>query len=43
MGNTQELELAELIRSGIITKPVVAWCAGTSADFFTQEIQFGHA
>ena len=26
-----------------ITKPIIAWCIGTSSNFFNNDIQFGHA
>jgi ATP citrate (pro-S)-lyase len=33
----------EALKSGIITKPVVAWVSGTCAQLFRSEVQFGHA
>ncbi len=41
--NTIELEIADLIKQRKITKPVVAWCIGTSAETLQTEVQFGHA
>ena len=36
-------KVCEAIKSGVITKPIVAWCIGTCADMFTTDVQFGHA
>ena len=33
----------EALKSGAITKPVVAWVSGTCAQLFRSEVQFGHA
>lgn len=33
----------EALKSGVITKPVVAWVSGTCAQLFRSEVQFGHA
>ncbi len=38
-----ELEIAEMIRTWEITKPVVAWCIWTIDDQISGEVQFGHA
>lgn len=43
LGNRDELEVAEMIAQWQITKPVVAWVAGTSAASLTAQVQFGHA
>jgi len=43
VGGTDEYDLIEAVKSGRITKPVVAWCVGTCASCFTTEVQFGHA
>lgn len=43
VGNENENDIADMIRDGRITKPVVARCCGTSADQLSSEIQFGHA
>lgn len=43
VGNENENDIADMIRDGRITKPVVARCCGTSADQISSEIQFGHA
>merc|ERR550539_1126017 len=43
VGGTDEYDLIEAVKSGRITKPVIAWCVGTCASCFTTEVQFGHA
>lgn len=43
LGGTDEYEIAALIRSGRVTKPVVAYVAGTVAELFETPPQFGHA
>jgi ATP citrate (pro-S)-lyase len=43
VGGVEEYKVAEAIKSGRITKPVVAWCIGTCAGMFGAEVQFGHA
>lgn len=43
VGNEDENIVADMIRSGQITKPVVARVVGTAAEAFTTEVQFGHA
>ncbi|MCA9390411.1 ATP citrate synthase, partial [candidate division WWE3 bacterium] len=43
IGGIQEIEVAELLRNGEITKPLVAWTSGTAAEIFPKEFQFGHA
>lgn len=43
VGNEDENEIADLIEKKIITTPVVARVAGTSAEHLTAEVQFGHA
>uniref|UniRef100_H2ZP62 ATP-citrate synthase n=1 Tax=Ciona savignyi TaxID=51511 RepID=H2ZP62_CIOSA len=43
VGGTEEYDICEAIKSGTITKPVIAWCIGTCATMFTSEVQFGHA
>eukprot|EP00124_Ichthyophonus_hoferi_P000427 Ihof_evm20s15 gene=Ihof_evmTU20s15 len=43
VGGVEEYGLAEAIKAGQVTKPVVAWCIGTCASMFTSEVQFGHA
>lgn len=43
VGGVEEYRVVEAVRTGKITKPVVAWCIGTCAKMFTTEVQFGHA
>ncbi|MDP2872825.1 MAG: citrate/2-methylcitrate synthase [Bacillota bacterium] len=43
IGGTDEYEVADALRAGRITKPLVAWCIGTSAGLFSAGVQFGHA
>eukprot|EP00438_Fugacium_kawagutii_P012450 Skav232878 [mRNA] locus=scaffold1432:67828:93143:- [translate_table: standard] len=54
VGGLEEYLVAEAIRDGRITKPLVAWCCGTAAEAFDYEaradaanatamVQFGHA
>lgn len=43
VGGTEEYEVCEALKSGRITKPMIAWCIGTCASMFTAEVQFGHA
>ncbi len=43
VGGTLEYRVAEAIKDGKITKPVIAWCIGTISKYFGGEVQFGHA
>lgn len=43
VGGVEEYKVIEAVKSGKITKPVVAWAIGTCAKMFTTEVQFGHA
>jgi len=43
VGGTDEYELINAVKSGRVTKPVIAWCVGTCASCFATEVQFGHA
>ena len=43
VGGTDEFEVCRAIQSGVLTKPLVAWCIGTCAKIFPFEVQFGHA
>lgn len=43
VGNEDENRVADMIKSGQITKPVVARVAGTSAEQLQSDVQFGHA
>lgn len=42
-GGIEELKVANLVKSGLINKKVIAWCSGISSDYFTEDIEFGHA
>merc|ERR1712151_189985 len=43
VGGVDEYDVMEAVKTGKITKPVVAWCVGTCASAFDYEVQFGHA
>lgn len=43
VGGVDEYDVVEVLKSGRITKPVVAWCMGTCSKVFPTEVQFGHA
>ncbi|MFH0809270.1 MAG: citrate/2-methylcitrate synthase [Pseudomonadota bacterium] len=43
IGGRDEYAVVEAVKSGKITKPVVAWCIGTCSKVFPSEVQFGHA
>jgi len=43
VGGDEEYAIADAVKSGKITKPLVAWCIGTCAKVFPYEVQFGHA
>jgi ATP citrate (pro-S)-lyase len=43
VGGIDEYEVCNALKSGRITKPLVAWCIGTCASLFPYEVQFGHA
>ncbi|XP_025094977.1 ATP-citrate synthase-like isoform X2 [Pomacea canaliculata] len=43
VGGVEEYQIVRAIKSGRISKPVIAWCIGTCAKMFTSEVQFGHA
>ncbi len=43
LGGQDEYELVELISSGQVTKPVIAYIAGVIGESFEQPVQFGHA
>jgi len=43
LGGHDEYELAELISSGKVSKPVVCYIAGVIGESFDQPVQFGHA
>eukprot|EP00011_Vannellida_sp_DIVA3-517-6-12_P013710 CAMPEP_0114629458 /NCGR_PEP_ID=MMETSP0168-20121206/13369_1 /TAXON_ID=95228 ORGANISM="Vannella sp., Strain DIVA3 517/6/12" /NCGR_SAMPLE_ID=MMETSP0168 /ASSEMBLY_ACC=CAM_ASM_000044 /LENGTH=610 /DNA_ID=CAMNT_0001840917 /DNA_START=60 /DNA_END=1892 /DNA_ORIENTATION=- len=43
LGGDNEYGIVDAMKSGQITKPVVAWVSGTCAKMFKTEVQFGHA
>lgn len=43
LGGNDEYQLAELIKSGQITKPVICYIAGVIGENFEAPVQFGHA
>jgi ATP citrate (pro-S)-lyase len=43
LGGDDEYQLADLIANGQVTKPVLAYIAGTVAELFAEPPQFGHA
>ncbi len=43
VGGVDEYAVAEAIKSGRISKPLVSWVMGTCATIFPYEVQFGHA
>jgi len=43
VGGTEEYKVIEAVKSGRITKPIIAWCIGTIAKYYDSGVQFGHA
>lgn len=43
VGNRDELEIARMVNDWKLTKPIVAWCIGESAEMMKTPVQFGHA
>ena len=47
VGGIQEILIGDAKRKGLIKKPIIGWCMGTSAEFINNKygnnIQFGHA
>lgn len=43
LGGQDEYEVVELIKSGRVTKPIIAYIAGVIGESFEQPVQFGHA
>jgi ATP citrate (pro-S)-lyase len=43
VGGIEEYQVCEALKTGRISKPLVAWCIGTCSDMFTTDVQFGHA
>merc|ERR1719310_1856610 len=43
VGGVDEYDVIAAVKDKRLTKPVVAWCVGTCADYFSFDVQFGHA
>jgi ATP citrate (pro-S)-lyase len=43
VGGVEEYRVIEAVKSGVVTKPIVAWAIGTVAGMLKTEVQFGHA
>ncbi|MFP4486097.1 MAG: citrate/2-methylcitrate synthase [Campylobacterales bacterium] len=43
VGGKEEYKIIDAVKSGKITKPIIAWCIGTIAKHFSSGVQFGHA
>mmetsp|Transcript_55763 Transcript_55763/g.103149 ORF Transcript_55763/g.103149 Transcript_55763/m.103149 type:complete len:1088 (-) Transcript_55763:158-3421(-) len=43
VGGIDEYEVMDAVKSGKVTKPIIAWCVGTVAAHFKTAVQFGHA
>ncbi|KAF2274523.1 citrate synthase [Westerdykella ornata] len=43
VGGVEEYRVIEAVKSGQVTKPIVAWAIGTVAAMLKTEVQFGHA
>lgn len=43
VGGEEEYKIVQALKDKCISKPLVAWCIGTCADYITSEVQFGHA
>ena len=43
VGGRDEYDVADALKTGKITKPLVAWCIGTCSKMFSAGVQFGHA
>lgn len=43
VGGRDEYDVADTLKAGKITKPLVAWCIGTCSKVFPAGVQFGHA
>ena len=39
VGGIEEYTVCDLLKSGRITKPIVAWCIGTCSDMFSTDVQ----
>lgn len=43
LGGQDEYEVAELVESGQVSKPIIAYISGVIGEAFEQPVQFGHA
>jgi ATP citrate (pro-S)-lyase len=43
LGGVLELQIAQAIKDGDITKPIICWVMGGSHDSFVRDVHFGHA
>ena len=43
VGGVEEYKVIDAVKSGEITKPIIAWCIGTIAKYYDSGVQFGHA
>jgi ATP citrate (pro-S)-lyase len=43
VGGVDEYDVIDAVNEKKITKPIVSWCVGTCADYFSFDVQFGHA
>jgi len=43
IGGREEEAIARALQDGTISKPLVVWVSGTSAECFPKDVQFGHA
>ena len=43
LGGTAEYDIAQAVKDGRITKPIVMWVTGTCAKVLPGQVQFGHA
>lgn len=43
LGGTDEYDMAELIKAGRVSKPLICYIAGVIGESFDQPVQFGHA
>lgn len=40
VGGDEEYKVVGLLKENRITKPLIAWCIGTCADYITSEVNF---
>ena len=43
VGGVEEYAICEAVKTGLLSKPMVAWCVGTCGTAFSTDVQFGHA